>query len=150
MRNTEEKQFVSHDGTALFYRYWPAAGGNRERALVLLHRGHEHSGRLQHIVDELELPDYALFAWDSRGHGHSPGARGDSPSLATSVKDVDSFIRHIVQTYGIASEQIAVVAQSVGAVLAATWVHDYAPHIRALVLAAPAFQVKLYVPLINA
>lgn len=147
MRNPEEKQFISHDGTALFYRYWPAAGGNRERALVLLHRGHEHSGRLQHLVDELALPDYALFACDSRGHGQSPGARGDSPSLATSVKDVDSFVRHIAQTYGIASEQIAVVAQSVGAVLAATWVHDYAPRLRALVLAAPAFQVKLYVPL---
>jgi esterase/lipase len=43
-------------------------------------------------------------------------------------------------------ERIAVVAQSVGAVLAATWVHDYAPSIRALVLASPAFDVKLYVP----
>jgi alpha-beta hydrolase superfamily lysophospholipase len=38
-----------------------------------------------------------------------------------------------------------VVAQSVGAVLAVTWVHDYAP-IRCLVLASPAFKVKLYVP----
>ncbi|WP_350649985.1 alpha/beta hydrolase, partial [Pseudomonas sp. HY13-MNA-CIBAN-0226] len=34
----------------------------------------------------------------------------------------------------------------VGAVIAATWVHDYAPKIRALVLASPAFKVKLYVP----
>jgi hypothetical protein len=41
---------------------------------------------------------------------------------------------------------MAVLAQSVGAVLAATWVHDYAPPIRALVLASPAFKVKLYVP----
>jgi esterase/lipase len=39
-----------------------------------------------------------------------------------------------------------VIAQSVGAVLAATWAHDYAPGIRALVLASPAFKVKLYVP----
>jgi Putative methyltransferase/Serine aminopeptidase, S33 len=38
------------------------------------------------------------------------------------------------------------VAQSVGAVLAATWAHDYAPKIRAMVLASPAFAVKLYVP----
>jgi ubiquinone/menaquinone biosynthesis C-methylase UbiE len=34
----------------------------------------------------------------------------------------------------------------VGAVLAAAWVHDYAPNIRALVLASPAFDIKLYVP----
>ena len=43
-------------------------------------------------------------------------------------------------------ENIAVVAQSVGSVLAATWVHDYAPPIRCMVLAAPAFRIKLYVP----
>ncbi|XPE52998.1 serine aminopeptidase domain-containing protein [Shigella flexneri] len=38
------------------------------------------------------------------------------------------------------------IAQSVGAVLVATSVHDYAPA-RGLVLASPAFKVKLYVPL---
>jgi alpha-beta hydrolase superfamily lysophospholipase len=39
-----------------------------------------------------------------------------------------------------------VVGQSVGSVLAATWVHDYGPRIRSMVLASPAFSVKLYVP----
>jgi SAM-dependent methyltransferase len=34
----------------------------------------------------------------------------------------------------------------VGAVTAAAWVHDYAPPIRGLILAVPAFRVKLYVP----
>ncbi|MBV8732885.1 MAG: class I SAM-dependent methyltransferase family protein, partial [Acidobacteriia bacterium] len=41
---------------------------------------------------------------------------------------------------------MAVVGQSVGSVLVATWVHDYAPRIRSMVLASPAFSVKLYVP----
>jgi hypothetical protein len=31
-------------------------------------------------------------------------------------------------------------------VLVATWAHDYAPRVRCLVLASPAFKVKLYVP----
>jgi SAM-dependent methyltransferase len=34
----------------------------------------------------------------------------------------------------------------VGAVTVASWVHDYAPPIRALILATPALRVKLYVP----
>ena len=38
------------------------------------------------------------------------------------------------------------IAQSVGAVLVSTWLHDYAPKIRCAVLASPAFKVKLYVP----
>jgi alpha-beta hydrolase superfamily lysophospholipase len=145
MRAALEKRFTTHDGVSLFYRHWPAAGGSN-RALVLFHRGHEHSGRLQHVVDELGLTDFDCFAWDARGHGRSPGARGDSPSFAASVKDMEVFIRHIGAEYGIPLSNLVVIAQSVGAVLAATWIHDYAPALRGLVLAAPAFKVKLYVP----
>ncbi|MEW5789384.1 MAG: bifunctional alpha/beta hydrolase/class I SAM-dependent methyltransferase [Pseudomonadota bacterium] len=147
MRPAETHHFITHDGTALFYRHWPAPGAGAERALVLLHRGHEHSGRLQHIVDELGLDDFAAFAWDARGHGRSPGPRGDSPGFAASVKDLDVFVRHLEEIHGIPRENMVVLAQSVGAVLAATWAHDYAPPVRGLVLTAPAFQVKLYVPL---
>ena len=141
-----EKTFASHDGVELFYRVWPARSGAAKGAIVLLHRGHEHGGRVAHIAEELGLDDYAFYTWDARGHGRSPGERGHSPSFAHSVRDLDCFVRHIRETDGFAMEDIAVVAQSVGAVLAATWVHDYAPDIRALVLASPAFDVKLYVP----
>ena len=41
---------------------------------------------------------------------------------------------------------MVVLAHSVGAVIVAAWVHDYAPPIRGMVLATPAFRVKLYVP----
>ncbi|WP_342049979.1 MULTISPECIES: bifunctional alpha/beta hydrolase/class I SAM-dependent methyltransferase [unclassified Cupriavidus] len=146
-RTPIESQFQTHDGQTLFYRYWPAVDDALpKRAVLLFHRGHEHSGRVAHLVDEFDLPGHAFFAWDARGHGRSPGERGYSPSLATSVRDIQTFVDHIGATYGIAVAEMAVVAQSVGAVLASTWVHDYAPPLRALVLASPAFKVKLYVP----
>ncbi|KRG78780.1 hypothetical protein ABB30_03200 [Stenotrophomonas ginsengisoli] len=147
MRQQQERQFSSFDEQALYYRYWPAMAGNTPpRAIVLLHRGHEHSGRVTHLVDELDLPDTAFFAWDARGNGRSPGERGDAPGFDALVRDLDSFIAHIGSEHCIAVEDIVVIAQSVGAVVAATWVHDYAPRLRALVLASPAFKVKLYVP----
>jgi len=149
MREAQELRFSTHDGVELFYRHWPATLQSFDaphRAIVLFHRGHEHSGRIAHLVDELDLPGFDFFAWDARGHGQSPGARGDSPSFATSVRDVQTFIDHLSETYGIDEDNMAVIAQSVGAVIATTWVHDYAPKIRALVLASPAFKVKLYVP----
>jgi len=146
MRPVEEKTFRTHDGVDLFYRYWPAASPAPRGAIVIFHRGHEHSGRMAHLADELDLPDFAMFAWDARGHGRSPGERGFSPSLGTSVRDVQTFVDHIAATYGIKVEDMAVLAQSVGAVLVATWAHDYAPAIRCMVLASPAFKVKLYVP----
>ena len=149
MRETQQQTFITHDGVELFYRHWPATSANPDeprKAVLLFHRGHEHSGRIAHLVDELDLPGFDFFAWDARGHGQSPGARGDSPSFATSVRDVQTFCDHLSATHQIAEENMAVIAQSVGAVIVSTWVHDYAPRIRSLVLASPAFKVKLYVP----
>ena len=140
-----KQNFITHDNTELFYRYWPA-NGKPKGAIILFHRGHEHSGRLSHIVDELNLYNYDCFAWDARGHGHSPGERGFSPSMATSVRDIQSFIKHISTRYGFKEQDMAIIAQSVGAVLVSAWVHDYAPKIRCMILAAPAFKVKLYIP----
>lgn len=142
----QESTFATSDGTSLYFRHWPATEGKSKKVIVLFHRGHEHSGRLQHIVDELVMPDTHFYAWDARGHGQSPGARGYSPSLARSVLDVDEFVRFVAKDAGVSLEDIVVIAQSVGAVLVSTWVHDYAPKIRGMILASPAFKVKLYVP----
>ncbi len=149
-RIAEEQHFTTFDNTELFYRHWPAHNAEERnspaKAIVIFHRGHEHSGRTEHIVQELGLNDFDFFAWDARGHGQSPGKRGDAPSIEALVRDIDTFIAHITTQYGIAQDNIVILAQSVGAVLATAWVHDYAPNIRALILASPAFKVKLYVP----
>lgn len=144
-RQASEHGFRSWDGAELFYRAW-LPDTNTDRAVILLHRGHEHSGRWQDAVDKLDLPDFALFAWDARGHGRSPGERGHAENLGALVRDVDAFVGHISRHHGIPVENIVVFAHSVGSVLAATWVHDYAPKIRALVLGSPALKVRLYVP----
>jgi alpha-beta hydrolase superfamily lysophospholipase len=153
MRTPEERFFTTSDGTRLFYRYWPPIGVPASHAVVLFHRGHEHSGRLQHLVDELDLPAFAMFAWDARGHGRSAERlsaeqNGSGPlTMGTLVKDVDTFVHYVSGAFGIALEDMTVLGQSVGSVLVATWVHDYAPRIRCMVLVSPAFSVKLYVPL---
>ncbi len=144
-RPMHENSFQTHDKVTLFYRHFPATETSRG-ALILVHRGHEHSGRMAHLVDELTLPDFDFFAYDARGHGKSDGMRGDAPNVACLARDLQSFTEHIVNTHNAKVEEMAVIAQSVGAVVASTWAHDYAPRIRALVLASPAFKVKLYVP----
>ncbi len=145
-RSVQDHHFSTHDGVSLFYRRWPVASGTPRGAILLFHRGHEHGGRVAHLVEELDLPDFEFYAWDARGHGQSPGERGYSPSFSTSVRDVQTFLDHLGLEHGVDPETTAVIAQSVGAVLVSTWAHDYAPRVRALVLASPAFEVKLYVP----
>jgi alpha-beta hydrolase superfamily lysophospholipase/SAM-dependent methyltransferase len=137
----------SWDGTELFYRAWLPEGKKAEKALLLFHRGHEHSGRWQETVDSLGMDEVAIFAWDARGHGRSAGQRGAARDLADVIKDVAAFVRQIGERYEIALENMILLAHSLAAVAVTAWVHDYAPPIRALVLATAAFEVKLYVPL---
>jgi alpha-beta hydrolase superfamily lysophospholipase/SAM-dependent methyltransferase len=143
--NTTEQTMKTWDGTELFYRAWlpeqPTA-----KALLLFHRGHEHSGRWRETVEMLNLPDVAVFAWDARGHGLSPGERGAAENLSDIVKDVDAFARHISGRHNIPLANMIVLAHSLAAVSITAWVHDYAPPIRAMVLATAAFHVKFYVP----
>jgi alpha-beta hydrolase superfamily lysophospholipase/SAM-dependent methyltransferase len=143
--NPAEHTMKSWDGQELFYRAWiPRDGTNN--GLLLFHRGHEHSGRWQETIESLNFPDVAVFAWDARGHGLSPGERGAAKNLADVVKDVDAFARHVSQAHGIALENMILLAHSLAAVSVTAWVHDYAPPIRAMILATAAFHVKLYVP----
>ena len=147
-RDVEYCCFQSHDNTEIFYRYWPVEQPvKKQKAIVMFHRGHEHGGRMSHLADELQMPDTAFFAWDARGLGRSASNSDHTESLAMMVRDIDFFIKHICVMYGLKSSDIIVVGQSVGASILTTWVHDYAPHIRGMVLAAPAFRIKLYVPM---
>src|ERR1051325_8378670 len=140
-----ERTFASWDGAELFFRAWiPNDATNK--ALLLFHRGHEHSGRWQETVDSLGFDGVAIFAWDARGHGRSPGERGSAKSLQDVVKDVDAFARHVSDNFGIPIENMIVLAHSLAAVTVTAWVHDYAPPIRGMILATAAFHVKLYVP----
>jgi alpha-beta hydrolase superfamily lysophospholipase/SAM-dependent methyltransferase len=138
--------FDSWDGARLFYRSWHPERST-SNALLLFHRGHEHSGRWSEFVQLLALDDVAIFAWDARGHGRSAGERGSADNFGTLVKDVDAFVRHVHDQHGFALENMIVLGHSVGAVTMSAWVHDYAPPIRAMILATPAFRVRLYVPL---
>jgi alpha-beta hydrolase superfamily lysophospholipase/SAM-dependent methyltransferase len=144
-RAPAEKYFPTWDGVELFYRTWPSATPC-DKAIVLMHRGHEHSARFQELVDTLDLGEFSMFAWDARGHGRSPGERGYAEDFSCLVKDLDAFVRFVSREHGISISNMAIVAHSVGAVIAATWIHDYAPPIRAMVLGSPAFRVKLYIP----
>lgn len=152
--------FNSYDGTALFYRYWltkplakilagskTASPKSAERVVILLHRGHEHSGRLDDMALAFVQQGYQVFAWDARGNGRSGGERDHAESFSQLVRDLNSFVQVVQQKTGVNHNQLLLVASSIGAVIAAAWVHDYAPAIRGMILGTPAIAIRLYVPM---
>lgn len=141
-----EHWFTSADGTSLFYRAWrPTTPAGK--ILVLFHRGHEHSGRWEDVVDALAPEGFTVFAWDARGNGRSGGPRDDAENFGCYARDAELFVRHLSETEGVPMDRIAVIGHSVGAAIVAAWIHDYAPRLRAAVLATPAFRIRLYLPL---
>lgn len=140
----ERLQFTTDDDQCLHYKGWNMEGASR--ALVLLHRGHEHADRWDSVIPLLTMPETAIFAWEARGHGQSDGRRGHALGFMEYVRDLEAFFRHLEKTHGLKMEKTVLVAHSVGGVVGATWVHDFAPRLAGLVLATPAFEVNLIVP----
>ncbi|MEC7118832.1 MAG: alpha/beta fold hydrolase [Pseudomonadota bacterium] len=143
--------FVSWDGLKIYYRQWHPLVDQAQtlaepHVVILLHRGHEHSARMEELAQRLVAQGFSVFAWDARGNGYSEGERDYAETFGHYVRDLDQWVAEIRQLTAVSNAQISVIASSMGAVIASAWVHDYAPDIRALVLATAAFKIRLYVP----
>lgn len=135
--------FASFDGQSLFYRKWQQTE-TKGKVLLLLHRGHEHSARLQGIAENKAFSDYTIYSFDNRGHGNT--AVKATFEFMHLVRDLNAFVSFVCDQENINEEDIFVIANSVAGVVSATWVHDYAPKIAGMALIAPAFKIKLYAP----
>lgn len=136
--------FTTFDGYSLFFRKWKDENCNNGKILLLLHRGHEHSARLHDIAENDAFKGYTIYSFDNRGHGYSDvEATFEFMNL---VRDLNAFVAFICAKESKKEEDIFLIANSVAGVVAATWVHDYAPKINGMALVAPAFKIKLYLP----
>lgn len=141
----ETGTFKSFDDAALFYRKWEHEDvASNGRIVIILHRGHEHSGRLESVAAKAEFAGYTIYSYDNRGHGYTEA--GKNYEFMNFVRDLDAFVSFVCEKEGKKQEDIFIIANSVAGVTASTWVHDYAPKVRGVALIAPAFKIKLYVP----
>ncbi|NPA91540.1 MAG: alpha/beta hydrolase [Chloroflexi bacterium] len=95
----ETGTFVATGGIPLFTQAWlpeeePKAG------LVIVHGFGEHSGRYGNVVEFLVPRKYAIYTFDLRGHGRSPGPRGHVDRWDDYVEDVNAFLRHVRERLG--------------------------------------------------
>ena len=134
--------FNTFDGNKIFYRVWNFE--KNKKTLIIIHRGHEHSERLNELAQDEKFLKYNIFAYDLRGHGYTETKT--SPNAMDYVRDLDSFVKHLKNEYQIKEENIFIVANSIGGVILSAYIHDFAPNIAGMALLAPAFEIKLYIP----
>ena len=88
----QQGRFTASDGLQLYWQCWrpqeeprPLAGasgsaggpqtGAPRAVVVVVHGVGEHSGRYMNLVRPLVADGFAIYAYDHRGHGRSPGPR---------------------------------------------------------------------------
>jgi alpha-beta hydrolase superfamily lysophospholipase len=114
-----EETFEGSGGMELYYQRWRPEGTPRASLAVVHGRG-EHSGRYGNVVDWFVPRGYAIYAFDQRGYGRSPGGRGYVNSFSEYRHDVAAFL-DLVRTAE-ASRPLFLLGHSLGGLI----VLDYA------------------------
>jgi acylglycerol lipase len=99
----------------LFTRDWEPAGPPRA-VVALVHGLGEHSGRYETLASRFTERGIAVRAVDLRGHGRSPGPRGDT-RFAPALSDLDALVASCAER----GVPVFVYGHSLGALLAVAW-----------------------------
>jgi len=91
-----EGTFQGFGDLHLFYQHWQPEKKPKV-VLAIVHGFGEHSGRYMNVVDHFVPHQYAVYGFDHRGHGHSPGQRGHINSFEEFRGDVDAFVKLVAQ-----------------------------------------------------
>lgn len=85
--------FRGFGGVELFCQRWRPEGAV-SATLVLAHGYQDHSDRLLPLAQHLVPRGYAVYSFDLRGHGRSPGQRGHIDSWADYREDLRAFLAY--------------------------------------------------------
>ena len=101
----------------VFSRDWQPEGAPKG-AIALVHGLGEHSGRYERLAERFTDAGFAVWAIDLRGHGQSPGARGDT-RFAPALEDIDALVARCGASG--AGVPVFVYGHSLGAMLTVLW-----------------------------
>lgn len=134
MQHTENT-FTGHDGIELYYQSW-RPDTDLKAVLIIVHGLGEHGGRYMNLVNPLVPQGYAIYAFDNRGHGRSPGQRGFVNSFDELRQDVVVFQGKVKEWEG--ERPLFIMGHSLGGLITLyTILHDSTGY-TGTVLSAPA------------
>ncbi|MCR9143102.1 MAG: lysophospholipase [bacterium] len=136
-------KFTGWDGMSLFYQCWLADDPARGRNLIIHHGIGEHSGRYQPVVDAFAGERVNIFALDARGHGRSPGKRGDSRALDDFVPDLECFFEFLKNEYQV--RKPILLGHSMGGIVAVGFTLKFSNqwHLRSLITSGAGLRPNL-------
>src|SRR5512137_1417329 len=94
-----EGSFRGVGGLELYRRCWQPESEPRA-AVVLVHGVGEHSGRYMNVVGPLVEDGYAVYSYDQRGHGVSPGPRVHIDRWTEYREDLTTYVSDVAEQVG--------------------------------------------------
>lgn len=137
---------ATDDGLRLHTHHWPGPQPDGPGRILIVHGLGEHGGRYAHVAAALNARGWDVYSWDQRGHGHSPGPRGDIPDPEALLRDTAQAI-DAVRGPG----RLVLLGHSMGGATAARFVAEslsaspaaWARPVDVLVLSSPALDAGL-------
>ena len=136
-----ESKFLGAGGVALYTQSWQPDNAARG-ALLLVHGFGEHSGRYNYLVDYLIPRGYAVYGFDLRGHGRSPGPRGHIQHWAELRDDVRAFVTTVTAAQPLTPRFLF--GHSFGGLIALNYALQFPAELQGVIASAPLLaQAKL-------
>jgi alpha-beta hydrolase superfamily lysophospholipase len=147
-----EGRATAADGTVLLTRHWPAdeaeAGGawagDPWASVLIVHGIGEHSGRYEHVGDQMAAAGLDVHAYDHRGNGGSGGRRGHVDRWSEFHDDLGGRLA-AVRASAAGSRPVAIYGHSLGGLIVAGYCLADPPRPKPdlVVLSAPALESTL-------
>jgi alpha-beta hydrolase superfamily lysophospholipase len=130
-----EGSFQGVGGVNLFYQCW-RPGKKPKAVLAIVHGFGEHSGRYMNVVDHFVPRQYAVYGYDCRGHGRSPGQRGYINSFDEFRGDTAAFVQMVAQQE--LKAPIFVWAHSMGGLIGLDYILHHPEGLSGAIISAPS------------
>jgi len=130
-----EGTFDGFEGLELYYQRW-LPDGEAKAVLAVVHGFGEHSGRYGNVVDWFAPKGYAVYSFDLRGHGRSPGPRGYVNSFAEFREDLKAFLEFVHEQEP--DRPVFLLGHSVGGGVVLEYVLHYPEGLVGVIASAPA------------
>ncbi len=127
----------AHDGLSLLRRAWRPA--EPQRAILLVHGFAEHSDRYDGLGSWLAARDFAVHAYDQRGHGRSEGVR-------CHVDRFDEFLDDLQIAVDLVRSEhphlpLSIVGHSMGGLIVSAFLNERKPDVIAAATSGAALAV---------
>jgi alpha-beta hydrolase superfamily lysophospholipase len=133
--------FPGDGGVRLRWLQWDAAGARG--SVLLVHGFGDHAGRYRDVPRVLGGRGLTVAAYDQRGHGGSPGRRGDAAGFEPFLGDLDAAW---AQAERVLPQPLFLYGHSFGGLVAIRWLQTRAARPRGVVLSAPWLATRMAVP----